>query len=184
MATKTKIFREYLGEYLRANKKAKGEILDHVCFVTKMQSRNPEVPASAIAGYGQRRETRTGDLLHCRRDRCLEGCVGSRRRGLRRTPTPDDSGICGDNETGRHVTACQRSHREAAFCEYQHRGTPRDKLPASPALEKRHLRHSPVALETDRADLHRTLDGQPPGIRADRHGTALGLCHGKRGLHP
>lgn len=36
MKTKTDIFREYLEEYLKANKEGKGRILDHVCFVTKM----------------------------------------------------------------------------------------------------------------------------------------------------
>ena len=36
MATKNDIFKEYLGEYLKANKLKKGGILNHVCFVTKM----------------------------------------------------------------------------------------------------------------------------------------------------
>ena len=36
MKTKIEIFREYLSEYLQANKERKGRILDHVCFVTKM----------------------------------------------------------------------------------------------------------------------------------------------------
>lgn len=36
METKTKVFREYVAEYLQANKRRKGEILTHGCFVTKM----------------------------------------------------------------------------------------------------------------------------------------------------
>jgi hypothetical protein len=36
MGTKIKIFLEYLGEYLKAGKKHKGKVLDHVCFVAKM----------------------------------------------------------------------------------------------------------------------------------------------------
>jgi hypothetical protein len=36
MKTKTDIFNEYLGEYLKADKERKGKVLDHVCFVTKM----------------------------------------------------------------------------------------------------------------------------------------------------
>lgn len=36
MKTKRDIFNEHLLEYLKANKERKGEILNHVCFVTKM----------------------------------------------------------------------------------------------------------------------------------------------------
>jgi len=36
MATKTKVFQEYVAEYLKADKDRKGEILTHVCFVTKL----------------------------------------------------------------------------------------------------------------------------------------------------
>ena len=36
MKTKTTIFQEYLGEYLKADKAGKGLVLNHVCFVTKM----------------------------------------------------------------------------------------------------------------------------------------------------
>lgn len=36
MQTKNDIFNEYLAEYLKADKGKKGEILNHVCFVTKM----------------------------------------------------------------------------------------------------------------------------------------------------
>jgi hypothetical protein len=35
MVTKNNIFKEYLVEYLKANKEDKGKILDHVCFVAK-----------------------------------------------------------------------------------------------------------------------------------------------------
>lgn len=37
MKTKTDIFSEYLGEYLKSDKKEKGKVLNHVCFVTKMR---------------------------------------------------------------------------------------------------------------------------------------------------
>ncbi len=40
MATKNNIFKEYLSEYLKANKKNKGEILKHVCFVTKIHNKS------------------------------------------------------------------------------------------------------------------------------------------------
>jgi hypothetical protein len=36
MATKTEIFKEYVQKYLKANKEEKGNILTHVCFVTRM----------------------------------------------------------------------------------------------------------------------------------------------------
>lgn len=36
MQTIKEVFKEYLNEYLQANKQRKGRILDHVCFVTKM----------------------------------------------------------------------------------------------------------------------------------------------------
>jgi hypothetical protein len=36
MATKTKIFKEYVAEYLKADKRGKGKILTHVCFVVKL----------------------------------------------------------------------------------------------------------------------------------------------------
>lgn len=36
MATKKKIFTEYLAEYLKTGKEGKGKILTHMCFVTKM----------------------------------------------------------------------------------------------------------------------------------------------------
>ncbi len=36
MATKTKVFEEYVREYLTADKTGKGKLLDHVCFVTKL----------------------------------------------------------------------------------------------------------------------------------------------------
>lgn len=36
MKTKTDIFKEYLKEYLKANKNQKTLLLNHVCFVTKM----------------------------------------------------------------------------------------------------------------------------------------------------
>lgn len=36
MATKKDIFAEHLEEYLKASKKRKGKILDHVCFVTTL----------------------------------------------------------------------------------------------------------------------------------------------------
>lgn len=40
MKTKNDIFKEHLAEYLKANKKAKGKILDHVCFVTKIHKKS------------------------------------------------------------------------------------------------------------------------------------------------
>lgn len=47
MATKTKIFQEYLAEYLKAGKERKGEILTHVCFVTRMHRK------AAIRKFGK-----------------------------------------------------------------------------------------------------------------------------------
>jgi hypothetical protein len=40
MSTKNNIFDEYQEEYLKANKKEKGKILDHVCFVTKIHRKS------------------------------------------------------------------------------------------------------------------------------------------------
>lgn len=40
METRNNIFREYLGEYLKANKQKKGKILKHVCFVAKMHKKS------------------------------------------------------------------------------------------------------------------------------------------------
>jgi len=40
MATKQDIFEEHLEEYLKANRDRKGEILDHVCFVTRLHRKS------------------------------------------------------------------------------------------------------------------------------------------------
>ena len=40
MATKNNIFEEYLEEYLKASRTRKGEILTHVCFVTKLHRKS------------------------------------------------------------------------------------------------------------------------------------------------
>lgn len=49
MATKTKVFKEYLAEYLQADKRRKGEILTHVCFVTRLHQK------AAIRKFGKLR---------------------------------------------------------------------------------------------------------------------------------
>ena len=40
MVTITKVIREYVGEYLQADKERKGEILSHVCFITRMHRKS------------------------------------------------------------------------------------------------------------------------------------------------
>ena len=40
MTTKTNIFEEYKTQYFKANKRQKGEILNHVCFVTKAHKKS------------------------------------------------------------------------------------------------------------------------------------------------
>jgi len=65
--TKTNIFQEYQTQYFKADKWQKGEILNHVCFVTKMHKK------AAIRKFGtiqkkdpwkQQREQRGKELFY------------------------------------------------------------------------------------------------------------------------
>jgi hypothetical protein len=60
MGTKKEIFLEYLQEYLKAIKKRKGKILDHVCFVAKMHRNSAVRKFKALQMRDPDKEERRG----------------------------------------------------------------------------------------------------------------------------